>query len=308
MIVAFSPEQAYEVSRAFDASWLMNAALAEAACSKDQQQQEDNDGTQPSKATTTDDDDDDDDDNAEKKSPAKNAKNKQCHANKATFQPCRRYHQMARCARQANNRSRAATRIIEQRTPIHMDDETPESAKMSLDVSGFSPEDITVSVDDYVVSVKGERTNKLGDLFVVDRKFRLDKKTAIVDAVTANFDDGILEVVVPKKVLAGPRTIPIAVTTSTSTSVKSGETDDDDDDDDASRKEDDQTDATTPAEEQDHPEMTFSVETVQEEDKTDGEDEEEHAEAHSGDDGADVAIENKKSKEDEDAWEEVTEE
>merc|ERR1719335_505458 len=216
-----------------------------------------------------------------------------------TFQPCRRYNQMARCAQRAannnngkNNRAQAATttttRIIVQRTPIHMDDETPERAKMSLDVTGVSPEDIAVSVDDYVVSVKGERTNKLGDVFVVDRKFRLDKKTAIVDAVTANFDGGILEVVVPKKVLAGPRTIPIAVTTTTTTTA-------------------------TPAEEQqDHSETAISAETVQEEDsKTDGEDEdeeeEERAEAHSGcDDDADVATNNnKKSKEEEDAWEEV---
>merc|ERR1719335_909515 len=213
-----------------------------------------------------------------------------------TFQPCRRYNQMARCAQRAannnngkNNRAQAATttttRIIVQRTPIHMDDETPERAKMSLDVTGVSPEDIAVSVDDYVVSVKGERTNKLGDVFVVDRKFRLDKKTAIVDAVTANFDGGILEVVVPKKVLAGPRTIPIAVTTTTTSTA-------------------------TPAEEQqDHSETEISAETVQEEDsKTDGEDEgeEERAEAHSGcDDDADVATENKKSKEEEDAWEEV---
>merc|ERR1719335_1721002 len=197
-----------------------------------------------------------------------------------TFQPCRRYNQMARCAQRAannnngkNNRAQAATttttRIIVQRTPIHMDDETPERARMSLDVTGFSPEDIAVSVDDYVVSVKGERTNKLGDVFVVDRKFRLDKKTAIVDAVAANFDGGILEVVVPKKVLAGPRTIPIAVTTTTTT--------------------------TTPAEEQqDHSETEISAETVQEEDsKTDDEDEdeeEERAEAHShsGDGDADV--------------------
>jgi len=148
-------------------------------------------------------------------------------------------------------------------------------------------------------------------VFVVDRKFRLDKKTAIVDAVAANFDDGILEITVPKNVLAGPRTIPIAVT-STSASVESGETNEDEDD--ASRKNDDRTEDTAPDEEQDHPETAISVETVQEEDKTDGEgedevDEEERAEAHSsGDDAADAAPENKKSKEDDDAWEEVAEE
>merc|ERR1712224_756898 len=161
-----------------------------------------------------------------------------------------------------------------------MDDSQPEFAKMSLDVTGFAPHQIKVSVDDYVVSIAGERRNKLGDLFVIDRKFRLDKKTALVDGVEASFDNddvaGILEIVVPKNVSAGPRTIPIAVVTSS----KSNNTDDetevvDDVVEETTTEDDNQSDAaTTPAdheeeeeeEEQNHStEEVTSVETVQEE-------------------------------------------
>merc|ERR1712014_179547 len=60
----------------------------------------------------------------------------------------------------------------------------------------------------------GQRTNRLGDVFVLDRKFRLDKATASVDGVTATFQDGILELTVPKKTVAGPRKIPIVVAAS----------------------------------------------------------------------------------------------
>merc|ERR1712188_94620 len=190
-------------------------------------------------------------DDEEKTSPAaaKNAnankKKGACHANKKgatccqkkTVQPCQRYNQNAqarcnrRCANAQRQQQKAAakpstappppTRIAVQRTPIHMDDSHQEFAKMSLDVTGFAPHQIKVSVDDYVVSISGERRNKLGDLFVIDRKFRLDKKTALVDGVEASFDNddvaGILEIVVPKNVSAGPRTIPIAVTSSKTT-------------------------------------------------------------------------------------------
>merc|ERR1712124_90147 len=103
---------------------------------------------------------------------------------------------------------------IEQRSPIHMHEETPQFAKMSLDVAGFTPNDISINVDNHVVSIRGQRTNKLGDVFELDRKFRLDKNTVNVDGVTASFDDGILEVTVPKKPVAGPRKIQIAVASS----------------------------------------------------------------------------------------------
>merc|ERR1712124_12677 len=195
-------------------------------------------------------------------------------------------------------------RIVVQRTPIHMDDSNAEFAKMSLDVTGFAPHQIKVSVDDYVVSIAGERRNKLGDLFVIDRKFRLDKKTALVDGVEASFDKddvaGILEIVVPKNVSAGPRTIPIAVVTSSKSNNTDEETEVADDVVEETTTEDDnQSDAaTTPAdheeeeEEQNHStEEVTSVETVQEED-ADEEDveDEQQTDATADDSGGDVVV------------------
>merc|ERR1712159_282206 len=131
--------------------------------------------------------------------------------------------------RTCNNRTAlptsATNTVIEQRTPLHVENETPESggaAKMSLDVTGFAPSQIKLSVENSVVSIKGERTNKLGDKFVIDRKFRLDKKTAVVDKVSASFDDGILEVTIPKKSEGGTsRMIPIAVSKTASVTAPS---------------------------------------------------------------------------------------
>merc|ERR1712188_43934 len=239
----------------------------------------------------------------------KNANNK----NKKTVQPCQRYNQnaQARCNRRCANAQRQQkkvvepppTRIVVQRTPIHMDDSHQELAKMSLDVTGFAPHQIKVSVDDYVVSISGERRNKLGDLFVIDRKFRLDKKTALVDGVEASFDNddvaGILEIVVPKNVSAGPRTIPIAVTSSKSNNTTDEETEVVDDvvEETTTEDDDNQSDAATPAEqeEQNHSteEVATSVETVQEEDADEDEEveDEQQTDATTDDNsGGDVVV------------------
>merc|ERR1712224_1042895 len=176
------------------------------------------------------------------------------------------------------------------------DDSQPEFDKMSLDVTGFAPHQIKVSVDEYVVSISGERRDKLGDLFVIDRKFRLDKKTALVDGVEASFDSddgGILEIVVPKNVSAGPRTIPIAVVTSaskTSDDKTNEETEVADSADDNAQSESEP--ASTPAdeEEQNHSteEVANSIETVQEEDADEEEVEDEQQADVTDDDGGDV--------------------
>merc|ERR1712070_55216 len=105
-----------------------------------------------------------------------------------TFRPCRRFNQAVRCQMKNN------ARVIEQRTPIHMHQETDDAAKMSLDVTGFAPEDISIHIEDYIVSIQGRRTNKLGDVFMINRRFRLDKKTSSVDQVTAAFHEEIINV------------------------------------------------------------------------------------------------------------------
>jgi len=222
MILALSSDQAQELAKVFEVAqasgtfngawWMNNEALFPIHAEKSETQDK-----IASRSTAA--------PNAEtkpsaNKSPEQDCK-KACHRNNncrpnnnnrcGTFRHCPRMNQAARRQRQANQKFNGFTRFIEQRTPIHMHKETADAAKMSLDVTGFSPSAISIHIDDYVVSISGRRTNKLGDVFVLDRRFRLDKKTASIDQVTANFEDGILEVTVPKKIVAGPRKIPIVV-------------------------------------------------------------------------------------------------
>jgi HSP20 family molecular chaperone IbpA len=115
-------------------------------------------------------------------------------------------------------------RLIAERAPIHFQ-ETSEAATIALDVAGFSPNDIQVRMEDFVVSIDAKRVNKLGDTYVIRRRFRVDKSTVLEDMVRANLSDHILEVVVPKKAKVGPRSIPIStsVTTVTSSNVEGKE-------------------------------------------------------------------------------------
>merc|ERR1712157_626844 len=189
---------------------------------------------------------------------------------------------MGRCARQALNQHVSKNfKTIEQRTPIHYDDESPHVAKMSLDVTGFPSEDIAIHVEEFVVSIKGERTNKLGDVFVLDRRFRLDKKTAIVDGVTASIEDGILELTVPKKSTAGPRKIPITISSSStndSVSANHNEESNSKDEDtvvtgsvegvDHSESADGTSQAEVSDNKQENEERSIEVQTVEEEDTT----------------------------------------
>merc|ERR1739841_458751 len=186
----------------------------------------------------------------------------------------------------------------------------------SLDVTGFAPEDITIHVENFVVSIKGQRTNKLGDVFVLDRRFRLDKNTASVDRVAATFEDGIRELTVPKKSKAGPRQIPIVVaaasTVGSETESLPNDHEEDEDDDiadeeeaippppgfaDSSETVEDPQSTEEPQGEQEI-EMTV-VETVNE-DKAAVTIEEEDNKTHTTD------VTDNKSKED-DTWEEVSE-
>lgn len=140
----------------------------------------------------------------------------------AMFQHCLRMQQEA-ARRQGETKK---TTIVEQKSPIHMHEETDDAARMSLDLTGFSASNISIHVENYIVSIVANRTNKLGDVFVVDRRFRLDKKTANPDQITSIFEDGILELTVPKKSAIGPRKIPIAVARPVATNEESIEKDD----------------------------------------------------------------------------------
>jgi len=122
----------------------------------------------------------------------------------------------------ANSKKKHCCNIVYEKKPMHHED-TAEYAKVSFDVAGFTDKDINVEIDEeYIVTITGERTNALGDVFKIDRKFRLDKKTTDVDRIDANIintdNEGggsILEVIVKKKVInkVGPRIIKVTTTT-----------------------------------------------------------------------------------------------
>mmetsp|Transcript_1247 Transcript_1247/g.2854 ORF Transcript_1247/g.2854 Transcript_1247/m.2854 type:complete len:327 (-) Transcript_1247:138-1118(-) len=325
MIFAISPEQAQQFSQEFaqvfeeaqvahalDANWWMNNELrfpkdAQQGNTETKEHPNEKNASESTAAT------------ADAKPAAKelpeNAK-AACRPNNccpgmnrtATFRPCRRYNQAARCQRQANN-----PRFIEQRTPIHMQPETPDAAKMSLDVTGFSPEEISIHIDEFVVSIKGQRTNKLGDVFCLDRRFRLDKNTANVDQVTATFDDGILELTVPKKSVAGPRKIPIVVSGfNAETETEPTASDNNNEEEEASSHEEENvvadsnevdeepqsTEETVPNEESEEEQDEIVVETVNEDNVATNEDEVQESPTN------DIVA--NKSAEEEETWEEVS--
>lgn len=124
--------------------------------------------------------------------------------------------------------SSSSSRVFVERAPIHFQ-ETEKAATIALDVAGFALEDIQVRMEDFVVSIDAKRVNKLGDTYVIRRRFRVDKSNVLEDEVRASLTDGILEVVVPKKAKVGPRSIPISTTRSVTavdeTEEKTEETD-----------------------------------------------------------------------------------
>ena len=105
-----------------------------------------------------------------------------------------------------------SSRVVLERNIIHHED-TSETATVSLDVAGgYTVDDINIQVEDHVVCISAKRKNKLGDVFHVHRRFRLDEKTADEEGICATITDGVLQIVVQKKKNTGPRVIPISST------------------------------------------------------------------------------------------------
>jgi HSP20 family molecular chaperone IbpA len=111
--------------------------------------------------------------------------------------------------------------VVVQRNPVHRT-ETEEAATISIDVSGFAPDQLQVRLEEEeeeagqcsfkkrtsrrpILSVTGERVNQLGDKFTILRRFVLERKNLLNDdietiPIEANFtNDGILSIRVPKK-------------------------------------------------------------------------------------------------------------
>lgn len=84
--------------------------------------------------------------------------------------------------------------------------ETDEQFVLSLDLPGLNREDIKVEVNNNILSISGERKER-GQF---SRSFKVPN-TVRTDKVQASYENGVLELSLPKAEIAKPRTIEIKV-------------------------------------------------------------------------------------------------
>lgn len=99
--------------------------------------------------------------------------------------------------------------------------ETGEALVVEAELPGVAPKEIDVSIDDGVLTIKGERSQqnevKEENFYRVERAYgmyqRSIKLPAEVDAdkVTASYENGVLKVSVPKTEPKKPKSIKVAV-------------------------------------------------------------------------------------------------
>lgn len=100
--------------------------------------------------------------------------------------------------------------VILEKNPLHCR-ETSEMTSLLLDVASFKPDQLKIEIDNHVLTISGKRTNKLGDTFATHRRFALRADTYDEDTISANIDDGILEITIQKRVAPKSRQISITV-------------------------------------------------------------------------------------------------
>ncbi|HSK91184.1 MAG TPA: Hsp20/alpha crystallin family protein [Euzebyales bacterium] len=111
---------------------------------------------------------------------------------------------------------------------------TDEGTVVRLDVPGFAPEDVQVSVHEGVLTLSGSRTDKSeaaeGDWIRRERaSYSFERSVVLpkgvdVDAISANVDKGVLEVHVPHPAEQQPRQIDVtSADASSNATVEVGE-------------------------------------------------------------------------------------
>lgn len=99
--------------------------------------------------------------------------------------------------------------------------EDKEAIRFQVELPGMKKGDVKVSVDNGILTIRGERTFKNEEkkknyhriessYGLFERSFSLPN-TVMTDKVSASMQDGILEIVVPKKEEARPKEIEIQV-------------------------------------------------------------------------------------------------
>jgi HSP20 family protein len=97
--------------------------------------------------------------------------------------------------------------------------DTKEAVVLKAELAGMKPEDIQIEVEDNVLTIKGER--RFAEKVAEDRYYRIERRFGSfqrslalpqgvkADDIQASYEDGILEVCVPKAEEEQPRKITV---------------------------------------------------------------------------------------------------
>ena len=86
---------------------------------------------------------------------------------------------------------------------------TKDGVTIALDVPGFDTKTLTVQLEDHILTVTGERKNRIGDKFVLRHSFTVDGSVLNEDNIKASLAEGVLEITIPKKLEPKTKLIPI---------------------------------------------------------------------------------------------------
>jgi len=99
--------------------------------------------------------------------------------------------------------------------------ETDDSIKLKAELAGMHPKDISIEVQDNVLTVSGER--RFQEEVKEDKYYRIERRygsfsrslalpqTLNENGIEAKYENGVLEVVVPKAEVAKPKKISVAI-------------------------------------------------------------------------------------------------
>ena len=112
--------------------------------------------------------------------------------------------------------------------------ETDDAIKLKAELAGMEPNDINIEVQDNVLTVSGER--RFQEEVKEDKYYRIERRygsfsrsialpqTVDESRIDARYDNGVLEVTVPKAEVAKPKKITVAIGGETQKTVEAGAT------------------------------------------------------------------------------------